>query len=347
MKPMEPNNHRIICLYHWPCLDGQWSAWAVWQHYPNAEFYRAEYGKLPQVDVTDATVYLVDFVYDPKQLPGAMIDMMRKARKFVMIDHHINAIDFIKDKDRVLQAAFPDRHVRYASYNHDNDEKSAVATAMEFNSGRFFKLIGDTRHSGAVLTWLELSRELGIHHHWTVEDVDEGKTDVPMVLRLISDHDRWKHLMPDSREVAYAFDSLELSMDVWKKTFPNRKVALEYWTQLGHSIGDYRKALIKKMIEQTRREIIMKMPSGEEVTVPLINVPKIFTSDALETLYKDEPQHPFVMAYYDDSTHRIYSLRSDKELGADVQQIALLYKGGGHPHASGIPVPRGEPLAQY
>jgi len=56
-------------------------------------------------------------------------------------------------------------------------------------------------------------------------------------------------------------------------------------------------------------------------------------------------KHPFAACYYDGPNGRNFSLRS-RDDGADVGEIAKLYGGGGHPHASGFRVAYSD-LAQF
>ena len=44
---METNTARPLVIYHSPCFDGFTAAWAVWLHYPNAEFVPGVYGQAP------------------------------------------------------------------------------------------------------------------------------------------------------------------------------------------------------------------------------------------------------------------------------------------------------------
>lgn len=55
-------------------------------------------------------------------------------------------------------------------------------------------------------------------------------------------------------------------------------------------------------------------------------------------IYTEEPEHPFVVGYYDNESHRIFSLRSHKK-GMNVKEVAKIHSGGGHLHAAGFTVP--------
>lgn len=79
-------NNQPMIIYHSPCLDGFTAAWAAWIKYPEAEFVPGVYGQDPP-DVTDRTVYMVDFSYKRPVLE----DMMEKAKRIVILDHHKSA----------------------------------------------------------------------------------------------------------------------------------------------------------------------------------------------------------------------------------------------------------------
>jgi nanoRNase/pAp phosphatase (c-di-AMP/oligoRNAs hydrolase) len=75
----------------------------------------------------------------------------------------------------------------------------------------------------------------------------------------------------------------------------------------------------------------------------MANLPYTLTSDAGHLLCGDT--YPFAGCYWDTPEGRVFSLRS-RDDGADVGEIAKLYGGGGHKHASGFRVPFDQ-LAQF
>ena len=84
-----------LCLYHADCVDGFTSAWVVYHHLKGAvELRAAKYGDpLPEDDVMDREVYVVDFSY-----PRAVTEkLIRLATKTVILDHHKTAQKALAD----------------------------------------------------------------------------------------------------------------------------------------------------------------------------------------------------------------------------------------------------------
>lgn len=78
-----------LCIYHGNCADGFGAAW-VFKRYADREFdfHAGVYQDAPP-DCTDREVYLVDFSYKR----AVVEDMLTKATRVVLIDHHKTAID--------------------------------------------------------------------------------------------------------------------------------------------------------------------------------------------------------------------------------------------------------------
>lgn len=76
----------VLVIYHGHCSDGWAGAWVARKAYPQATFYGANHGN-PPPDVTDKEVYIIDFSYKRETL----IEMHRKARKLIVLDHHKTA----------------------------------------------------------------------------------------------------------------------------------------------------------------------------------------------------------------------------------------------------------------
>ena len=90
---------------------------------------------------------------------------------------------------------------------------------------------------------------------------------------------------------------------------------------------------IKELIESGVRRMII---AGYDV--PVLNAPSAYVSDAGHLMSIGEP---FAACYWDHPDGRSFSLRSNKEEGVDVAQIAIMYGGGGHKNAAGFTVELG------
>jgi oligoribonuclease NrnB/cAMP/cGMP phosphodiesterase (DHH superfamily) len=76
-----------LVLYHSPCQDGFTAAWACWKVHPDWEFLPCRHGYLPEVDIVDREVYMLDISLKR----DTMILWAGIAAHIQVIDHHISA----------------------------------------------------------------------------------------------------------------------------------------------------------------------------------------------------------------------------------------------------------------
>lgn len=92
------DNKKILVVYHANCPDGFTAYWAARQYFddqPNVEVeYRAaSHGDKHYPDFRVDEVYLLDFSYKRRKVQ----EIIRKAGKVIILDHHKSAIDDIGD----------------------------------------------------------------------------------------------------------------------------------------------------------------------------------------------------------------------------------------------------------
>ena len=105
-----------LCIYHGNCTDGFGAAWVVRKALKNnVEFFAGIYGEEPP-DVLNREVIMVDFSYKR----SVLLEMAKKAKSILIIDHHKSARDDLVD----IQ------------------EQASNITC-----------VFDMEHSGAMLTW--------------------------------------------------------------------------------------------------------------------------------------------------------------------------------------------------
>lgn len=170
--------------------------------------------------------------------------------------------------------------------------------------------IFDMNRSGAKIAW----------DFWFPND------SAPKPLLHVEDRDLWRFALPGTREIQANIFSYPYELEVWEtlmNTDPNTLI------EEGRAIErKHHKDIAELLSVVTRRMII----GG--YNVPIANLPYTYTSDAGHMLSKDEP---FAGCYWDTPEGRVFSLRSADD-GIDVGKIAVLYGGGGHPHASGFTI---------
>lgn len=164
--------------------------------------------------------------------------------------------------------------------------------------------------SGAMLTW---------RYFWP-------DTEAPMFVKHIDDRDRWKFLLPGTREIQANVFSYDYTFENWDMLFTQN---VDEQIKDGTAIERAQAKNIKELMDVVVRKVNI---SG--YNVPCANIPYMFGSDMCSILAKNEP---FAVYYYDTPEGRIFGLRSEQ--GAiHVGDIAKQFGGGGHEHASGFKI---------
>lgn len=178
----------------------------------------------------------------------------------------------------------------------------------------------DNNKSGATLTL-----------NWVKEQGCEVSNDIELLALYIEDRDLWKFALPDSEIISIAIRSYPQNFDVWDELFLDNKVPWEKLKQEGSAIQKYRKQMIEIHVNR-----------ASYLTIGGYDVPVVECSNndiISEVATKLAEYHPFAACYYFVGDKVVFSLRSIPPDGIDVSEIAKLYGGGGHKHASGFAVP--------
>lgn len=183
--------------------------------------------------------------------------------------------------------------------------------------------IFDNSKSGAVLAWE--------HFHPVSE--------VPDLFLYIQDRDLWQWKLEYSRELNAALRVVEKDFKIWKDLCFNKDL-LSNLIDKGSIILEYQKTCVESAIKG--RNLIPIKLGGYDVAA--LNVTHLVS----ETIGRLAEFGPFAVGYFDTSERRYFSLRSTKQSGIDVAEIAKQYGGGGHANAAGfsIPLPPVFPVAE-
>lgn len=194
---------------------------------------------------------------------------------------------------------------------HIDHHSTAIADMLGFAAPNFESYYSEKNtESGAMLTWMYFF---------------PGQ-EIPQFIKHIDDRDRWKFLLPGTREIQANIFSYAYTFENWDMLM---KQDLQQQIQEGKAIE--RKQA--KDVQELKDVVVGRMNIGG-YNVPVANVIYQLGSDICHELAKDEP---FAAYYYDKPTGREFGLRSE-ETGLDVGKIAAQYGGGGHEHASGFRV---------
>ena len=92
MSTMDPNSVNVV-IYHADCTDGFGAAYSAWKQLGNrAEYFACKHGTTPP-DVKGKNVVVLDFSYDKSTTKR----MIKKAKNFLIIDHHKSAMVELHD----------------------------------------------------------------------------------------------------------------------------------------------------------------------------------------------------------------------------------------------------------
>ena len=310
--------NRTICIYHGNCADGFTAAWAVRKALSdNVEFVPGVYGEAPP-DVTGADVIMVDFSYKRPVIH----EMARSARTILILDHHKTAqaelaglpppVGLGPTGPAPSDWGFTDVASGYHPGVMEDNARACNAPAA-------LHAIFDMDRSGAQIAW----------------DFFHPGQPRPKLVDYVADRDLWRFDLPRSREVAAWVFSTDYTFGKWSGLSARIEDDQEWPGIVAEGAAIERKHFkdIHELLKVTRREMVI---GGHRV--PVANLPYTMASDAAGAMAEDAP---FAACYFDRSDARVFSLRSRREGGMDVAEIAASYGGGGHRNAAGFQAPIG------
>jgi oligoribonuclease NrnB/cAMP/cGMP phosphodiesterase (DHH superfamily) len=181
--------------------------------------------------------------------------------------------------------------------------------------------------SGAMLAWRYLSATV-------------GDNQAPLFLRHVEDRDLWKFELTGTRQIMAYFFSLEMNIDAVGQMISDLEnhVQAAAMFQAGSALLRNQQQQVNNVLETAKRRMVL---FGYDV--PLLNCNGFLASDVGNAASVGEL---FSVTYQDDATERKFSLRSQKDGGMNVAEIAFQFGGGGHKNAAGFKVPRDHALAK-
>lgn len=251
-----------------------------------------------------------------KYIPGVYQEKPKDKNgdEIIFKNSSIYLVDFSYKKDYLKELL--DNNNKVTIIDH---HKSAYNDLKDFDH-LFLHKYFDLNHSGSMLCWKYFFG---------------SKSEPPLALKNIEDRDLWKFQLPQTKEVVAALYSYEMTFEIWDELMQNHNIAKLY--SEGLTLERKFNKDCKSLVEYMTRSV-----KFEGYTVPLINVPHMYSSEVGNILAKN---NLFSISYYDTPEHRKFSLRSTDE-GVDVSEIAIKYGGGGHRNAAGFKVDRNHELAK-
>lgn len=163
-----------LVIYHGGCWDGFCAAWIARRALGECEFVPAQYDQDPP-DVTGREVYILDFSYKRP----VMLEIMAKAKKVVVLDHHKTAV------------------AELAGIVQELDDSTTVLPSIRF----------DMNKSGGRLAW-EYFREAR-------KSMSESWITASWLVDYTEDRDLWRWKLPYSRAINANLRSHPLDFQVW------------------------------------------------------------------------------------------------------------------------------------
>lgn len=306
---MKPN----LCIFHGNCADGFTAAWVVRNALgeENVDFVPGFYGKtLPDAELINLpnyeVVYMVDFSYKRKVL----IDVFAaRCKRIIIIDHHKTAQEDLVDLSANVECHF------------------------------------DMDHSGAMLTWMYFVKRGAIPVYIPGANSNPSPMQsmpedfhkyAPALIQCVEDRDLWRFKFSDTRAVAakmfsheYTFENWDMMAHEYQDTSSTKGNELrDIFVAEGEAIERKHFKDIKELLEQNQTKGAV---CGH--LIPIANLPYTMSSDAASMMAVDQP---FALCYSITKDGIAISLRSEKDKGVDVSEIAKQLGGGGHKHASGV-----------
>ncbi|TIO72203.1 DHHA1 domain-containing protein [Mesorhizobium sp.] len=288
-----------LCIYHGGCGDGFGAAWAIWKRWGNEVAYIPGYYGKPLPDATGRHVLFVDFSAKRPEL----VAMADRAKSIVILDHHKTAEADLADWNGPMPAL--------------TDIELLAAKACT-ETGSPIVAVFDMNQSGATLAW-QFATETNRH--------DDP---CPEMLTLIEDRDLWRFAFGDrTRRFSAALRTYPMEFAVWDELAGSTGVLIAD----GKAILRAHQANIGRILQETYFSEIGGF------TVPTVNAPYHYASDAAHEMLSRYPTAPFTACWFRRADGQIqYSLRSE-DSRIDVSEIAKSFGGGGHRNAAGFQVP--------
>lgn len=307
--------NKPLCIYHKDCADGFGAATVLYHAFgkDNIDFYGGVHNTEPPYHLArDRDLIFVDFCYKAPEM-----DMLYDvAKSILVIDHHVSAMESMKDSLGMDFRLEIDTHNKIFPGEFKRCWKTQIANLDEF----FYYF--DMDRSGAGLAW-----DLFVGGHR------------PIIIDHLEDRDLWRFKFPNTRAIQAAVFSNDYDFETWNKFLFVNRGSSEYQNMLVEGEALMRKHM--KDVKELIRNAAYRM-SIDGVDVPVLNCPYFYSSEAGNIMAVDEP---FAACYWDTPDGRLFSLRSEKQ-GHDVSKVAEAFGGGGHKNASGFKIAWGDQI-QY
>lgn len=244
-------------------------------------------------------------------------------------EEHVFIVDFSYPAEMLLNLSQVARSVVVIDHHKSAQEQltslpqldaKAAYTDIE-RRGLFVQF--DMARSGAGMAW----------------DFFHPGVDRPGLVNYVEDRDLWKFELEGTREVHEYATSFQRTFQQWDALAHDVDWNGDLVTLAGSALLRKFNRQVEEIIESWAKKPHTTHLDGHEV--PCINESYCFASELGNRL---SVGHPFAVVFRVSAEGTHYSLRSQKNGGADVAAIAQKYGGGGHKNAAGFFIKTGEAL---
>ena len=290
---------KTLVIYHANCPDGYMAAFvASLALSGEVEYLAAEY-RDPIPDLTDLTVYILDFSYEPDALRAASA----AASSVLLLDHHESAM------------------VQWLPPSHDRGE--ALRNFYSCEQGGKLDVRFDLERSGAGLALQYF--EPGVR-----ESLEPGTFSLlASLVRAVEDRDLWRFKLLHTRALCAAISLVDKNFTAYKRMLYGHGDILSQMSAQGETVLRLNELRCKEIAASART---VRFEGSE---VPLVNCNKAFASDVGHLLSK---HNPYSVSYEIRGETATVSLRGNPD-SPPISPIAVKYGGGGHPRAAGFKIP--------
>lgn len=183
MNETIPELKDIVVIYHAHCIDGFAAAWVTHRKFGDVATYlplkRGE--EIPE-GLEDKEIYIVDFAFEG----GVMLELEKKAKKLVVIDHHISSEKDIKDlKEYVFDLNHSGAYLAFSYFFPDEEIPEFIKYISEMDI--YKPTIKDVEKFFAYIR----SKEKTFYEYYALYDLLETKSGREKALEVAGELEKY------------------------------------------------------------------------------------------------------------------------------------------------------------
>lgn len=319
-------NNNILIVHH-NDADGHCAAAIVRYELTNpmnlVDYYEYNYSGNVEAEIkSGATVYLVDISMSIF-VEQFIQNCLKEACKVIHIDHHKPSVQYYNDN------TVEDPNWIYFVHDENDEKNGAISGAL---LTFIYTCMKEDKRNKPMDVDFDLTE---LRDHLIFDGDMENEYRVPMLIRMIDDHDVWRHNLVESKPFSYAYKRMPADMvdpaedDLWEAIYNDNHHLLFNSIQSGERyVQD----------ENERNESLRNI--GGFITAKFNNncycLNNLFAgSDQFGDMYED---CDMVCRFAYNGKAWKYSLYSSNP-EIDCSDIAKRYGGGGHKGAAGFDLP--------